>query len=294
MKSISAAFQTHLSSTATTYCLLMRVACKGAYEGVVKGFSGTDHDLLYDDGQGEVLYRADEGFSQSKLHKTADFGVDNAEATGVVSDASVSASDIIAGMFNFAEVTVYRVNYMDLSQGHEIVDYGTLGQTFFDDEIWRCEFRSLMQQAKQVQSTPYSLTCRASFGDDRCKMPLVWVSSTVTDFSNDPHRLFQASALSNPDNYWSPGVVEWLTGKNAKIQMEVEESWADGGVRLALPMPFAIEIGDTFRIRRDCKKTEQACKEYGNIINMRAEHLTPVADTALSIPGAYIKSQGAE
>lgn len=294
MKTIPTALSSHLAGKATTTALIMKVVCKGKYAGTVKGFSSTDHDLNYNDGQQEVTYLASEGFSQSKLQFSADYNVDNAEASGVVTDNAIGYSDIIAGIFDFAEVTIYRVNYMDLSQGHEVVAFGTLGQTIFDEEQWRCEFRSLMQQAKQPHSTLYSLTCRATFGDSKCKIPLAWVSSTVTDYSDDPYRLFQAATLSNPDDYWSPGVVEWLTGGNAGLAREVEQSWADGGVRLALPMPNPIGVGDTFRIRRDCKKTVDACKAYGNIINMRAEHLTPVADVSLSVPGAYIKSQGAE
>lgn len=282
-----------LNDVATTYCMLMRIECKGRFAGTVLGFTSLDSDIVYDDGAGAITYHASNGFTPEKMQADADFGVDNTDVVGWVTNTGITDQQIHAGIFDYAEVTIYRINYMQPT-AHEVMGFGTLGQTIFDETSWRCEYRSLMQQAKQVQSTVYSLTCRATFGDSKCKMPFVWVSSTVTDESDEPNRLFFAATLTQPDNYFVPGVVEWLTGDNAGIQVEVEESFDNGAVRLALPVPFPIKPLDTFKIRRDCKKTFAACKAYGNELNFRGEHLTPIADVALSVPGGYIKQSGAE
>ena len=295
MKRIPAQLRNHLAGDVHTVCYLMRIDCKGSFAGTTIGFSTLDANVIYDDGLSVVEYKASNGFTQERIQSSAEYTVDNTDVSGWVTDTGVTDQMIHAGIFDYADIRIYRINYMQPTpSSHELVNLGTLGQTIFDEQQWRCEFRSLMQQAKQPQSTIYSLTCRAAFGDEKCGMPLAWVSSTVTDYSDDPRRLFQAATLNNPDHYWAPGVVEWLTGDNAGIQMEVEDSWSDGGVRLALPMPFDIKPGDTFRIRRDCKKTFEACKEYGNVVNFRGEHLTPIADTALSVPGAYIKQVGSK
>lgn len=223
--------------------------------------------------------------------------VDNAEVVGWVDNGGVTEQQILSGIFDYAKVTVYRVNYMDLSMGHEVVGYGTCGETKFTDQSWVTEWRSLTQQAKQVIGQVYSLTCRARFGDNRCKMPFVWSSSAVSGEATNNRREFFADALTQAEGYFDGGVVEWTSGNNAGAQMEVDEFIDTGSgraVRLILPMPYAIEAGDTFMIRRDCDKRFATCKAYGNHLNFRGEHLTPVGDTALSVPGAYVPSVGSE
>ena len=53
-----------------------------------------------------------------------------------------------------------------------------------------------------------------------------------------------------------------------------------------------IAPGDGFMIKAGCDRQFATCKAYGNAPNFRGEHLTPVADTALSVPGAYVTQQG--
>lgn len=292
MKQIPSQLRSHLAQQATSWCLIMRVACVGRWTGTVLGFANLDESILYDDGAGPVLYRCDNGFAPERLQQTADMSVDNTDLVGWVQDTGITEQQILAGIFDFAECTIYRVNYLDLSMGHELVAYGTMGRTTFTANQWRTEFRSLMQMARQPQSMVYSLTCRAQFGSPQCGLPLEWHAGTVEAVGYDDARMFSFDS-GQPSNYYDPGVVEWLTGDNAGAQMEVD---AHNGqdFRLALPMPFPIQAGDTFRIRRDCDKRAATCKARGNFLNFRGEPLTPVADTALSVPGAYIKSVDAK
>lgn len=290
MKQIPIALQSHLQQPATTWCFLMRVACVGRWAGTVMGFTTLDADLEYDDGKGGVRYRSDNGFKPDRLQTAADFSVGNTDMSGWVTADGITAQDVAAGMFDYAEVTVYRVNYMDLTQGHELVLFGTCGQTKTHQDAWTTEFRSLMQQAKQTISTVYSLTCRAEYGDSKCQMAFVWESATVADIGSDPRRMITSSGLAHADGYFDLGVIEWLTGRNSGLQSEVDEFLDNGDIRLSLPTGFPISEGDTFRIRQDCDKAFATCKAKGNVLQFRGEHLTPVADTAISAPGAYIPS----
>ena len=99
MKQIPIALQSHLREYATTWCYLMRIACVGKWSGVVRGFTSLDESVDYDDGQGRLLYRSDNGFMPAKFQQSADFSVDNTEVTGWVTDDDISEADILAGMF---------------------------------------------------------------------------------------------------------------------------------------------------------------------------------------------------
>lgn len=292
MKQIPIALQTHLREYATTWCYLMRIACVGKWSGVVRGFTSLDESVDYDDGQGRLLYRSDNGFMPAKFQQSADFSVDNTEVTGWVTDDDISEADILAGMFDSAEVTIYRVNYADLGAGHEVVAFGTLGETQFNENSWKCEFRSLTQQARQPYGKVYSLTCRNQYGDEKCKMPFEWHTATITDVGDDATLQIACDSLSQPDGFFAPGVVEVLTGGNAGADMDVDQFFVGGIIQLALQMPVPFSIGDQIRIRVDCDKEFATCKMKGNVLEFRGEHLTPVADTGLAVPGAYVRRVG--
>lgn len=293
MKKIPALLQNHLSQSTTTYCFLVRIACRGKWDGTILGFTNVDTNIQYDDGAGVVDYVATNGFTPSMIQSNSEMDVDNAQLTGWVTASGISESDILAGVFDYAEVTIYRVNYMDLSMGHEVVGFGTCGETKFTDQSWSTEWRSLSQQAKQTIGQIYSLTCRATFGDERCKMPLIWTASSVSAGAQQNTRTFYTATLTQPAGFYDGGVVEWTSGPNAGAQMEVDDYFVDGtqqAIRLALPMPYPIEVGHEFFIRQDCDKKFSTCQAYGNHLNFRGEHLTPVADQSLSVPGANVKS----
>ena len=294
MKTMSLALQQHLAGGATTVCLLLRIQCVGAWEGTVLGFTNLDTALRYNDGDGPVAYSPDNGFTPKRFEHACDFGIDNSEGVGWVSDHGLKREQILAGIFDYAKFTVYRVNYADLSQGHEVVLHGTLGEIQCDGMRWQVELRSLMQQAKQPIGQVYSLTCRARFGDKRCGLPLTWIDGRVTAVGPDPRRFFSASALTQAAGTFDIGIVRWQSGSNTGAEVEIDSFSAGGQVRLAYSLGFPVRVGDAFHIRQDCDKTFARCKAYSNAINFRGEHLTPVAERALHTPGAYIKSVGAD
>lgn len=297
MKSIPIALQTHYNGDATTTCYLLRILTKS---GVLLGFASLDADVTYNpatvdpygtgDAWGVAVHRADNGFTPERMQESADLTVDNTDLRGWVSDSGVTEAQIRAGLFDYAAVRLYRVNYLDLSAGHELVAAGTLGETKFSAHSWKTEFRSLTQQLKQPICKVYSRTCRAKFDDAKCGKAFTWVSGTVTSIDGtEPDRIFTATALTQADGYFVPGVVEWLTGANAGAQMEVD-AFTSGVVTLTLPLAYPIAAGDTFRIRQDCDKTFAMCKErHANTLKFRGEHLTPSDGGQSMVPGADIE-----
>ncbi|KRD71454.1 DUF2163 domain-containing protein [Lysobacter sp. Root96] len=293
MKNIPIALRNDQAQDATSWCILLHVLCK---DGTVLGFTNLDADVAYDAGGGEVVYRADNGFTPSRLQMSADAQVDNAEFEGWIQNTGITEQQIRAGLFDFGRVRGYRVNYLDLSHGHEILLRGTLGETRFNETGWVTEFRSLTQQLMQDTGARYSLTCRAKFGstyaDEKypCTKPLTWVSGSVTDVDPvEPRRVFTAAGLSEPDDHFRYGVLLWTSGANAGQSVEVETNTA-GEVQLVFDLPYAIEDGDEFDIRQDCDKTFEYCDEvHDNHLFFRGEHLIRLADAAnVMVPGANI------
>ena len=314
-KAIPATLLPDYSEDATTFCLITRVLTKN---NVLYGFTDLDADVEYDpsvvdpegtgDDWGLAVHRSENGFTPSRVQASADLSVDNAELAGLVMDAGITEAQIRAGLFDYAKVRIYRVNYMDLTKGHELVQSGTAGETRFSANGRRTEFRSLTQQLKQPISPAYSQTCRAQFGsmpigtDDGsfeeehpCGKAFTWVSGTITSIGSNARRIFSDSALTQATGFFSPGVVEILDGPNAGVQMEVDDFTADA-FTLALQLPYALTVGTAYRARQDCSKihddADHGCLYHWGadwVYHFQGEPDIPVADGGANmIPGAQI------
>lgn len=232
-KTIPIALQTHKNQTATTLAQLLRIG--PAADGTIIGLTTLDRDIVYNDGAGAITYRAHTGMDPSAQMASADLAVDNAEVTtlqavGIV--PGITEDMVERGLFDKAPFALYEVNYSNLSQGHEVIATGTVGeQTIRAGGAVLLELRSLSQQAKQSVVELDSLTCRvkqfgSQVGDERfpCLYDITgeWVDFTVTSVLGEVTREFRSSDILDGDDYFSPGLVEWQTGENAGQQVEVE------------------------------------------------------------------------
>lgn len=278
----------------TTQCVLLQVR---PVRMPVFGITSLDRDILYDDGtgvgdtSGMVTYRAKNGFTPSDQVAAMDLSVDNAEASSLLAQFTFDGMTVEAierGEYDAAPFTMYLVDYENLGAGHVILSAGTVGQVRrADTGAVTIELRSLLQQLKQramVELT--SIACRATFGDDRCKMPLAWVDAEVTAVGPEDDRTFVVDNM--PDDFVVPGIALWETGSAEGREYEIEDYDPDTGMlTLVFPTYLPIEIGDTLQIRRDCDKSKAMCKGYLNLLNMRAEADMPRANGLdLQSPGA--------
>jgi len=294
MKTIPLQLLNQYAKPGGSYCYLAKVVDR---DGNAFGFTTLDANVLYDDGFHVVNYSSRQELRPQKLQSTSDYDAINTDLLGWFNIELEKL--ILAGMFDRAELTLYRVAYLKLEAGAELLAYGTVGEVDFAASAKgtrKIEFLGLKDQLHQVVNEMYSLTCRAQFGDDRCKMPFSWQSGQVSAVGGSPFLAFSVSgeAMARPAGYYEFGVIEFLSGDNTGAELEVEGWGSSGQTQLSFLAPYPVKVGDQLRIRRDCGKTETDCKGYNNIINMRAEHLTPVENAAIMVPGAYIKSVGAE
>lgn len=291
MKTIPSQLQDHYNTDRTTVCALAKVECAGQYAGIVYGFTSLNRDVTYNDGTGSLLYRSDNGFTPSRNVHTSAAKVDDAELEGIIS-AEITEQKVRAGLFKSARVTVYRVNYQDLTTGrHEIIDYGKAGQTEFSELGWKTEFRSLSQWLMQIITEVYSTTCRATFGDSKCKKALVWVNSTITSVGAEPDRVFvDTAAIGAGLDFYRYGVIEVLGGNNQYAQMEIDTfNNATGQFTLALPFDYPLLATTAYRRRQDCSKTFEYCKTvHNNWLEFRGERFIPLDGSAM-VPGAEIE-----
>jgi uncharacterized phage protein (TIGR02218 family) len=312
-KTIPIQLLSHQALQTTTLCLLVKVDCVGAFAGTVIGFCSLDEDCYYNDGAGQVQYKSATGFIPKAIQLSAVEAVSNSQIPGVISSTGITAQMVRAGLFDSAKMTIYSANYEDVvslhprvltSNRHEVEAYGRAGKTRYSRDTFAVDFRDLLDFLKQAIGGLYSINCRARFGskpigmggeqpEERyfCGKDWVWSNGTVSGLGTEVDRQFSDDSLSADDDFYTVGVIQWLTGDNVGHESEIDLQTGDsGGVSfdLSFSLPYAIQVGDTYRVRQDCDKTLVMCRDtHDNLLNRRAEDLIPV-DGSSMVPGAEI------
>ncbi len=304
MRLIPERLQKHMNQDATTLCNLIKITNK---EGKSIGLTTLDINVVYDDGSGPLTYYAPVGFQPSSIYQEYGFEVGNAEFQALVVpeyDLDLDEFSVNAGIWDYADFYMYQVNYEDLSMGHWVVMRGTMGQMRSQDGLQIFgEMRSLTDSFRRNVNQLDSLSCRAIFGskEDDERFPCgydtesLWLDGVVTSVGVENTRTFTDTSREEEEGFFEPGIIQFLTGKNAGKYMEIE-TYTPDEINLAFYLTYPIEVGDEYRIRRDCSKIardeEKGCKHwYGDewVKHFRGEPDIPVGDAgSIMTPGAQI------
>lgn len=282
MKEMSPQLQNEFASPCTTIATCWLI---NRTDGVVMGFTDCSKDLLFE----TVTYVAATAFTPTAVTTTNDLAVDNLEVTGVlitplavISSDGITEGDLEAGIYDYAQIQIFQVNYNDLTQGKVILRAGVLGQVTLNRGQFQAEIRGLTQALQQTIGRLFGPGCDADLGDNRCKVnltPYTAVQAVTTAVSGNT---FIATGLTQPANYFTFGLLTWLTGSNAGLSMEVKNFTFGGTVALSEPMSYAIQVGDTFSVYAGCNKSLDNCKnKFNNVINFQGFPTIPGQDSLL-------------
>jgi hypothetical protein len=252
MRSIPTALATHLAGEVVTLAVCWRVQRK---DGALILGTQHDSDLIVADNSNTIdlvgTYLARAAITGSAVKSTPDMAVDNMEVEGATSEGDLvlldlSAMDIEAGLFDDAAVTLFLVNWQAPDDGQIILRSGTLGAISRTSERrYKTELRGLTQRLSQNFVRTYGTSCDAELGDARCGLSLAALTLTG-------HVLTVAS------------------NRSFTIEIGNDSPPTTTAIDLYLPMPYDVQVGDTFTIRPGCDKSAAMCKErFSNLVNFR-------------------------
>ena len=255
-------------------------------DGEVFGF--TEHDKTQTvtvDGEATVL-SATPGFALQSLVSAAGVGVDNTEVLVIADDAVMTRADILARLWDGAQVYFFRYNWKLPAAGLIPVKRGSFGNFAPQQGQFKVEFRDLRQALQQNSTWVIQEACRWRLGDARCGVSLAPYTFAATVTAVASAYEFTATALTQAADYFGEGVVEWTTGLNAGTPGHKVKSFAAGVVTLSEFAVYAIEVGDTFSIVAGCRKRwDTDCKtKFDNVINFGGEKDKPTRDELASPP----------
>jgi len=265
MKTIPHDLQTHLESSTVTLTYCWKVTRQ---DGVIKGFTSHTSDLVV----GGVTYQAATGYKASAVSQSEGLNVDDLDVIGILGSLGLSEADLLAGLYDHAEILVFLANYVNPAMGTVILRRGWIGQVIKGDATFTAELRSLIDAlqggAVGKIATP---TCQADLGDTYCQVVLASYTHNGAVTAVTSRREFTVSGLSQTDNYYQFGLLTWTSGANDGLQMEVKEwTLSSGKLKLMLPMPYDAAIADTFDVTAGCNKTRDQCyARFSNVVNMK-------------------------
>ncbi len=273
----------HLAGGATTVCRAWAVVRR---DGQTFGFTDHDRDLSFDG----ITFKASSGLTAAALQQTTGLSVDNTEAIGALSDASVRDVDLEAGHFDGADVQSWVVNWADVSQ--RVTQFrGTFGEISRAAGAFRTELRGLSEPLNQPRGRVYQRDCSATLGDADCGVDLTqpgYVTVRAAESVEDG-RLFRFAPFAGFANRWfERGRMIVMSGAAAGLIGVIKSDRVADGIRtveLWQSIRMAIAPGDLLRLEPGCDKRPGTCRtRFDNFVNFRGFPHIPGEDWLAAFP----------
>lgn len=277
MRTILPALRTHLDGGVTTLCRCWRIA---RTDGVVMGFTDHDRDLSFEG----VTFSAMDGLEATGDVAHASLAVGGFEIAGAFSSDALAASDLKAGRYDSAEVSMWLVNWADVEQ-RALLRRGTLGEVTRADGAFRAEVRGPMQALETVRGRVVTITCAASLWDGGCGLDPEALKHTVTVTGIDGPRLTVTGIGHLPADWFKGGVAEVASGDAQGTVRNIVHHTVGPGERVLTLREAILEVaeGDTLSLLPGCDGHFDTCrKKFGNAENFRGFPFLPGNDRAFS------------
>lgn len=259
----------HLAEGVTTVARAWEVTRR---DGRRFGFTDHDLDLRFAD----LVFRADTGMSAAAVQQGTGLSVDNSEAVGALSDASVTEADIAAGRFDGAEVTAWLVNWADVS-ARKVLFRGSLGDITRSGGAFSAELRGLTEWLNRPVGRVFQAPCLAVLGDATCRVDTdaagMWAEATVT-LIGDKGELTLAGASGFEAEWFQRGRLSVLSGAASGLWGAIKRDvlYDDGARRIDLwePLRARMSVGDQVKLIVGCDKRFETCRsKFDNLINFQ-------------------------
>lgn len=252
-------------------------------DGVVLGF--TDHDAALEfEG---ISFRPETGLTAGALVQGVGLSVDNSEVVGALSDAAITEGDLLAGLWDGAELRMWEVDWQKLGN-RRLLFRGSLGEISCSGGAFRAELRGLSEALSAAQGRVYHRGCSAMLGDHACGVDLtdarMFADVAVEDCEDG--RVFRLAASGFDPGWFEGGNLRVLNGAAAGFHGVIKRDELRDGrreVELWRGLGRAVASGDRIRVTAGCDKRGETCRaKFSNFINFRGFPHLPSEDWLLA------------
>lgn len=269
-KTISIALKAEMSGALSRLATCMKIT---RTDGNVYCFTTHDAPLLIDG----LRYLPAASFNPTDIASASNLDTDNLTTEGILDSATITEDDLRAGYWDYAAFRIFKVNWSDLTMGDAKDRAGRLGEVTVHRQTFVAELLGLMESYAISIGELSCPTCRASLGDERCKVVLSAYGSpasngTVTgtiDTADTDFFTLHDSAWTQAAGFFDEGIIT-LDFDTGPLSYEVK-AYIPG--TLVTKLPFAYDAtGVTYTLTRGCDRTFTTCVNvFNNGANFRGE-----------------------
>jgi uncharacterized phage protein (TIGR02218 family) len=275
MRQLHPEFAAHLAGDCTTLCTCWAVALS---DGRVLGFTDHDEALAFDD----TLFEPESGFTGSEVETRTGLSTDGFDIAGALSSSRIEITDIEAGRYDGAEVTVQTVNWRTPSQ-RVIVHQVRIGRIKLRGEAFVAELVSATADLGRTRGRIFSKLCDARLGDERCGFALSsaphLLTATVTGVAGS--QLTLSSAAPPSDDWFIDGECRSPKLPCGYLRISAQKP---GVVALDIRLSgdaTALDVGDSVMLVAGCDKRFATCKlKFANTLDFQGFPHLPGNDAA--------------
>lgn len=281
MKTLSASATAHLANQRTYLAMIWKIT---RVDGVVLAFTDYHEDLVISG----LTYESQSGMVRATaISGGSDLGVANADVETVLDSATIDREDLEAGRFDFAEVRISLIDYLNPTAWEIKLLRGRLGEVSLGKHTAQAELRSLTQMLQQRTGRTHEVACSYELGDAKCGVDLddFRVTGTITSVANQ-HRFADTSRTQAAD-WFNQGKITFTSGNCTGLSMEIQRSTGAASTKefiTSLDMPYPVEVGDGYEATPGCAKTYEVCVDKFDNQNFSGFPTIPGSDFALSFP----------
>lgn len=273
---------THLKTGLNTTCRCWAITRS---DGQRFGFTDHDSDLAFE----EFTFKASTGLTAAAIDQATGLSIDNSEAMGALSDASVREEDIEAGRFDAAEVRAWLVNWTDPAQ-RMLQFRGSIGELRRAGGAFHAELRGLTDLLNRPLGRVYQKPCTAVLGDSACRFdtssPGYRLDAVIAGISDDG--VLQVTGAADPASGWfDGGRVDVTSGQASGLWAAVkrDEPMPDGRALTLWTGIRGLAVGDTLRLTAGCDKRMNTCRfKFDNLLNFQGFPDIPGEDWVMTVP----------
>jgi len=231
-------------------------------DGTVLRFTTHDEAVAL---QGQIYQPCDSLAATATSGGMVASSVGDVTVKGMISADTITAADLLGGIYDGAIVEVWEQQWGDAEYGFipRRLARGILGKVKQADAGYQAEMLSpgarLMQRPLLRPHTP---ACRHDLGAGLCPVDLgpLTVTGAVTSLparqalQRSEFRMFSDSSRAEADGYFADGRITWTSGLNTGTASEVRTN-AAGAFTLWAPTAYRIQVGDAYTMTPGCNKT---------------------------------------
>jgi uncharacterized phage protein (TIGR02218 family) len=280
MRTLPASFTT----PTTTLCWAITLT---RTDGLTLGTTDHDRDLTISG----TLHRANAALQLSERDTNDGLPTDQTALSGVLTDDAITETDIIAGRWDGAGVTLSRVNWMQPADNIAIWS-GTLGTITRRGASFQAEALGLEAKLETTTGRVFSRLCDARLGDARCGLDLTPTSrsAAIAITAATTSGLLNVSTTGLDPNSLPHGTVEITSGPSVGIKATIRSASMVSAVlqiQLETAFPLAISPGTTAKVTVGCDRRFATCTaRFNNASAFRGFPHMPGDDAVIAGPAS--------